>query len=459
MWQHRFDDLHLVEDAGPDVGHHGGMPTPDAGPDHELALGDDLRAFVDASPSPGHAVAELARRLTAAGFTELVEADRWAPEAGSRHFVVRHGSLIAFRLGSGPLGDTGMRLIGAHTDSPTFKVRPHSDVRQAGYRLVGVEPYGGGLWHTWLDRELTVAGRVVLRSAADRPASVLVRLPGAPLRFPSLAIHLDRAVREGLTLDPQRHLVPVWDGDLGDEPGLIEAVAAAAGARPDDVVGHDLVLADTQPAARAGADGSWIAAPRLDNLTSCHAGLLALLAAPASERTQVLVCNDHEEVGSGSMAGARGSFLEDVVRRLAVATDPSDPEAVHRAIARSRLVSCDMAHGVHPTRTDRHEPAHQPRLGGGPVVKLNANQAYATDATTGGWFRERCAAADVPVQSFVTRADLPCGSTIGPLTATRLGIATVDVGIPQLAMHSCRELASALDVPLMVDALTACLSD
>jgi aspartyl aminopeptidase len=431
------------------------MPTPDAAPTDDLALGDDLRAFVDASPSPGHAVAELARRLTAAGFTELAEADRWAPEPGGRHFVVRYGSLIAFRMGSGPLGDTGMRLVGAHTDSPTFKVRPHSDVRQAGYRLVGVEPYGGGLWHTWLDRELSVAGRVAVRGGR----TTLVRLPGAPLRFPSLAIHLDRAVKDGLTLDPQRHLVPTWDGDLGNEPGLMEAVAAEAGVAPEDVVGHDLVLADTQPAGRAGADGTWIAAPRLDNLTSCHAALHALLDAPASERTQVVVCNDHEEIGSGSMAGARGSFLEDVVRRLATATDPGDPEAVHRATARSRLVSADMAHAVHPNRSDRHEPAHQPRLGGGPVLKVNANQAYATDATTGGWFRERCAEAGVPVQSFVTRADLPCGSTIGPLTATRLGIATVDVGAPQLAMHSCRELASALDVPLMVAALGACLAD
>jgi aspartyl aminopeptidase len=236
-------------------------------------------------------------------------------------------------------------------------------------------------------------------------------------------------------------------------------VAEAAGVQPDDVVGHDLVLANTQPAAVAGADGSWVAAPRLDNLGCCHSGLLALLAAAAGERTQVLVCNDHEEVGSGSMSGARGSFLEDVVGRLAAATDPADPQAVHRAIARSVLVSADMAHAVHPTRSDRHEPEHHPQLGGGPVLKLNANQAYATDAATGGWFTERCAEAGVPVQRFVSRADLPCGSTIGPLTATRLGIATVDVGAPTLAMHSCRELVSALDVPLMVSALTACLED
>ncbi|NEK87403.1 M18 family aminopeptidase [Blastococcus saxobsidens] len=420
-----------------------------------LALGDDLRAFVDASPSPSHAVAELARRLTAAGFTELAETDSWAPAPGAGHFVVRQGSIVAFRVGSGTPAETGLRLVGAHTDSPTFKVRPRSDVRQSGYRLVGVEPYGGGLWHTWLDRELTVAGRVVLRGGR----TALVRLPGAPLRLPSLAIHLDRAVREGLTLDPQRHLVPVWSQELDEEPGLLAALADAAGVAPGDVVGHDLVLADTQPSARAGADGTWVAAPRLDNLASCHAGLLALLAAPAGERTQVLVCNDHEEVGSGSMSGARGSFLEDVVTRLAAAADPGDPQAAQRAIARSVLVSSDMAHAVHPTRYDRHEPAHQPRLGGGPVLKLNANQAYATDATTGGWFTERCEEAGVPVQAFVTRADLPCGSTIGPLTATRLGIATVDVGAPMLAMHSCRELTSALDVPHMVGALTACLAD
>ncbi|MGY2083371.1 M18 family aminopeptidase [Blastococcus sp. SYSU DS0539] len=429
------------------------MPTTDAAPTDELALGDDLRAFVDASPSPAHAVAELARRLRAAGFTELAEGDSWAPAPGGQHFVFRHGSLIAFRMGSGPLAETGLRLVGAHTDSPTFKVRPRTDVRQSGYRLVGVEPYGGGLWHTWLDRELTVAGRLVLRGGDTR----LVRLPGAPLRLPSLAIHLDRSVREGLTLDPQQHLVPVWDRDLGTGPGLTEALAAAAGVGVGDVVGTDLVLADTQPSSRAGADGSWVAAPRLDDLACCHSGLLALLAAPAGPRTQLLVCNDHEEVGSGSMSGARGSFLEDVVRRLAAATDPADAQAAQRALARSVLVSADMAHAVHPTRSERHEPAHRPELGGGPVLKVNANQAYATDAASGGWFTERCDEAGVPVQTFVTRADLPCGSTIGPLTATRLGVATVDIGAPMLAMHSCRELASARDVPLMVGALATCL--
>ncbi|WP_243470049.1 M18 family aminopeptidase [Klenkia marina] len=425
----------------------------------DLSLGDDLRAFVDASPSPSHAAAEITRRLREGGFRELSETAVWDLSPGDQVFTVRGASVVAVRVGSDPVAEAGLRIIGAHTDSPTFRVRPRHDVRQAGYRLVGVEPYGGGLWHTWLDRELTVAGRLALRGGT----TTLVKLPGAPLRLPSLAIHLDRSVREGLTLDPQRHLQPVWGSELSTEPGLLEALAAEAGVSAADVVGHDLVLADTQPAARAGVDGTWIAAPRLDDLACCHSGLLALLRVSAetlagvsaeTRHTQVLVCNDHEEVGSGSASGARGSFLEDVISRLA----GSEPQAFARTIAASKLVSADMAHAVHPTRSERHEPSHQPVLGGGPVLKLNANQAYATDAVSGGWFTERCQEAGVPVQHFVSRADLPCGSTIGPLTATRLGLSTVDVGAPQLAMHAARELASAVDVPLMVDAFRGCLA-
>jgi len=425
------------------------------------AAGADLRAFVDASPTPFHAVAEMVRRLASEGYTELAEVDRWALAPGDRRYVVRDGgSVVAFRVGSAPLADAGARLVGTHTDSPTFKVRPRYDVRRVGLKLVGVEPYGGLLAHTWLDRELTVAGRLATRDGGLHR----VVLPGAPLRLPSLAIHLDRGVRDGLVLDPQRHLVPLWGHDSADD--LVEALALVARVPYADVVGHDLVLTDSLPAAGTGADGSWVAAPRLDNLGSCHSATLALLAAAPAAHTQVLVANDHEEVGSGSAEGAKGSFLADVLARLVAATGdrngdgprPYDPQDWHRTIARSRLVSADMAHAVHPNFADRHEPQHAPSLGGGPVLKLNANQSYATDAGTGGWFAARCADAGVPLQQFVSRADLPCGSTIGPLTATRLGIATVDVGSPLLAMHSCRELVSARDVPLMVAALTACLS-
>ncbi len=415
--------------------------------------GADLRAFVDASPSSFHAVAEMARRLEAGGFTAMSERDRWQLAPGDARYVLRDGSLVAFRVGAAPLAEVGARMVGAHTDSPTFKVRPRSDVHQAGYRLVGVEPYGGLLAHTWLDRELTVAGRLTVRSGGELVDHLVT---GGSLRLPSLAIHLDRSVREGLVLDPQRHLVPLWGPDT-DGDGILAVLARAAGVSGHDVLGHDLVLADTVPSAATGSDGTWIAAPRLDNLSSCHAGTEALLAASPGRRAAVLVANDHEEVGSGSAEGARGSFLGDVLQRLVAATGGTDPQDYHRAIAASRLASCDVSHAVHPNYADRHETAHTPSLGGGPVLKVNANQSYATDASSGAWFSAACADAGVPLQHFVSRADLPCGSTIGPLTATRLGVSTVDVGAPILGMHSCRELGSALDVPLMVAALTACL--
>jgi aspartyl aminopeptidase len=410
-----------------------------------MTSGADLRAFLDASPTPFHAVAEMTRRLAAAGYSALSERERWSLAPGARHFVVRDGgSLVAFQVGSAPVADAGVVAIGTHTDSPTFSVRPLHDLTRSGYRLVGVEPYGGVLAHTWMDRELTVAGRVF--DAAG--ASHLVHLPGGRLRLASLAIHLDRSVRDGLTLDPQRHLVPVLG--LEHEPALLDLLGFP------DARGFDLVLADSQPAAETGS--GWIASPRLDNLASCHAATSALLAAPAAAHTQVFVANDHEEVGSGSAEGARGSLLEDVLFRLAAATGDTDPQAGRQMIARSRLVSADMAHAVHPNYSERHEPAHQPVLGGGPVIKHNANQSYATDGGTAAWFATRAADVGVQVQHFVTRADLPCGSTIGPLTATRLGLATVDVGNPMLAMHSCRELASAQDVPAMIAAMTACYS-
>lgn len=411
------------------------------------SLGDDLRAFLDTGASPYHAVAESVRRLELGGFSALHEEERWSLAPGDQRYAVRDGgSLVAFRVGSAPLADAGARLVGTHTDSPTFRVRPRSEITRAGYRLVGVEPYGGMLAHTWLDRDLTAVGRVVLRDGSTH----LVRLEGSPLRMPSLAIHLDRSLNEGVSLNKQQHLVPVIG--LDDEPGLLERLGFA----PEEVLAHDLVLTDTQPAGIVGSD--WISAPRLDNLGSCHSALHALLAAPQAAHTQVWVANDHEEVGSGSAEGARGSFLEDVLVRLVAATGDTDPQAYRQAVARSRLVSADMAHAVHPNYPDKHEPAHTPELGGGPVLKHNANQSYATDATTEAWFASCAEAAGVPVQHFVTRADLPCGSTIGPLTAARLGLATVDVGSPMLSMHSCRELASRADVPLMVSALTACLS-
>ena len=413
----------------------------------------DLLTFLDRGVSPFHAAEEMARRLREGGFTPLQERDRWTLGAGDRRYVVRDGgSIVAFVVGRQSPADSGFRLVGAHTDSPNFRVRPRPDAVRSGHRVVGVEPYGGALTHTWLDRDLGLAGRLAVGDDSIVDLR-LVHLRGAWLRMPSLAIHLSRSTRdEGLRLDPQQHLVPLWGP--ADGPELVEAVAKDAGVEPDAILSWDLMTTDTQPAALGGADDAYVFGPRLDNLGSCHAGTTALLRSDNADQTRVFVANDHEEVGSGSAEGARGSFLEDVLRRIVSATD-GDEQDFARAKARSRLVSADMAHAVHPNYADRHEPGHQPRLGGGPVIKSNANQSYASDAGTAGWFTARCADVGIDVQHFVTRADLPCGSTIGPLTATRLGIATVDVGNPLLSMHSIREQVSAADVEPMIAALTA----
>jgi aspartyl aminopeptidase len=422
-----------------------------------MELAHDLLQFIDDSPSPYHAVTEMARRLEAAGFTRLDERDHWSLRAGDQRYVVRDGgSLIAMRIGGQPPSDTGVRLIGTHTDSPALKVRPREDIRRHGYAQVGVEPYGGPLTHTWLDRDLTIAGRIAIDDGG-RIITTPVRFDRPLLRIPSLAIHLSREIRDqGLRLDPQRHLVPVLSS--GAAPALRELLADHCGIDAAAILGHDLVTADTQPAALGGADGLSIHAPRLDNLASCHAAVTALCSGQQGDATQMIVANDHEEVGSGTAEGARGPFLEDTLLRVIEVLDGPGRQATVRALARSLLVSADMAHAVHPNYAERHEPEHQPRIGGGPVIKLNANQSYASDAGSIAWFAARARDVGVEPQHFVVRADMPCGSTIGPLTATRLGIQTVDVGSPVLSMHSIREQAGAADVAPMIAVLGAHLT-
>jgi aspartyl aminopeptidase len=422
-----------------------------------MELARDLLDFVAASPSPYHAVAEMARRLERSGFVQMHEAAAWTLRAGDARYVIRDGgSIIAMRVGRQAPTDSGARLIGAHTDSPTLKVRPVEDIRRHGYAQIGVEPYGSPLTHTWLDRDLSVAGRIAVVDG-ERITTILVRLDRPLLRIPSLAIHLSRELRDqGLKLDPQRHLVPVLGAD--DAPSLRSLLAEHCGFSKDTVVGHDLVTVDTQPPAFGGVDGTAIHAPRLDNLASCHAAVHALCTSSTGDATQMIVANDHEEVGSGTAEGARGSFLEDTVLRVFEALEGPGREPATRALARSMFVSADMAHAVHPNYAERHEPAHQPRLGGGPVIKINASQSYASDAGSTGWFVARARDVGVEPQHFVVRADMPCGSTIGPLMATRLGVQTVDVGNPTLSMHSCREQASAIDVAPMIAVLRAHLS-
>jgi len=415
-------------------------------------LAQDLADFIVAAPTPYHAVAEAARRLTAAGFVEQPEAGAWSDEPGGR-YLIRDGTILAWhRPAAAPVG-TPMRIFAAHTDSPTLKVKPRPDVGAAGWRQVAVEVYGGALWNSWLDRDLGLAGRLALFDGS----TVLVDVHRPLLRVPQLAIHLDRAVNsEGLHLDAQHHLLPVWGLGVPREGELVEFLAAEVDIDPREVAAHDLVVHDVAAPARLGAQRELLAAPRLDNLASVHAGIGALLAAAQRERAviPVFVGFDHEEIGSGSATGAAGPLLETVLTRLAGGFD-----ARAAAFATSRCLSVDVTHAAHPNYLGHHDPGHRSVPNGGPTLKVNANQRYATDAPGAAAWRRACREADVPTQLFVAKNTIPCGSTVGPILSTRLGIRTVDVGIPVLSMHSARELCGVDDPGHLAAAATAFLTD
>ncbi len=422
----------------------------------------DLLAFLDAGKTPYHAVAEVARRLIAAGFLPFRESEPWELEPGARGFVVRAGgSIAAFEVGTKAPADAGFVLVGAHTDSPNLRLKPLPDSSSVGYRQLSIEVYGGVLLSTWLDRDLSLAGRVVFGDAKTE----LVDLQRAVCRIPNLAIHLNREVNsQGLLLNAQTQLLPVL-GLERDSAGFSELLSeclrgtSASGARTEDVLGFDLCLYDTQRAAVAGSHDEFLLSSRLDNLASCHAALSALQAAASGlEATRVVVLYDHEEVGSQSASGARSLFLSDLLARLAVGFSPKDSSALTRAISRSLFVSADMAHAVHPNYVDKHDKQHRPMLGEGPVIKVNVNQSYASDGPAMAAFSAACRALEITPQHFSARNDMPCGSTIGPISAARLGMRTVDVGSPMLSMHSCREMAAVSDVAPMIRVLTRLFS-
>jgi aspartyl aminopeptidase len=409
----------------------------------------DLLRFIDDSPAPRLAAEALTDRLRARGFTALSLLDEaWSlPEGG--YYVQRGATVIAFRL-RGPRVRR-FAAVGAHTDSPHLRLKPRPAYVTEGVLQLGVEVYGGVLWNSWLDRDLGLAG--VVHTADGAEHAVRIHRPLA--RVPQLAVHLDRKVNdEGLKLNPQTHLAPVWGlASPGVDPAerLQALIADACGARPQDLLAWDLSLYDLTPSALGGIDGELIFAPRLDNLASCHAGLLALLEAEAGvdDTVPVLACFDHEEIGSASVDGADGTLFATVLERI-VSARGGDRGAFHAAIAGSLMLSADMAHGVHPNYPDRHEPRHKPVMGGGPVLKSNHNQRYGTSVATAARLRALARAADVPLQDFVTRTDIACGSTIGPITASRLGMAVVDLGDPMWSMHSARECAATADHPRYV---------
>lgn len=430
------------------------------------AEAQDLLAYIDASPSPFHVVKETSRRLEAAGFIRLDERDAWQLEPGARAYVVRDGgSVAAFEIGTSAPEDAGVRFIGAHTDSPTLRIKPQPEVVREGYRQLAVEVYGGALYSTWLDRDLSIAGRVVLQGEGARVESQVVTLDDLIIRVPNLAIHLNRGVNDSLQLNAQQHLVPV--AGLGDRAGfaLRERIArtlvrdGVTAATPDRILGWDLSLFAVEPSRVGGLSDEFLFAPRLDNLSSCHAALAALLASSGPRpQTRVVVLFDHEEVGSQSARGAGSLMLRALLSRFLEVFGLASETRLTRTVARSFLVSGDMAHGVHPNYLDRHEPGHRPLLGQGPVIKLNSNQGYGTDGETWALIEQLAASVDQKVQRFVVRSDLGCGSTIGPISAARLGIRTVDIGSPMLSMHSAREMAAVADVEPMIRLLCAFLS-
>jgi aspartyl aminopeptidase len=412
-----------------------------------------LCEFIDASPSPFHVCLAAAQRLSAAGFTELSERDPWPGEG--RFFTVRAGSLLAWRVG----GDASapFRIVGAHTDSPNLRVKQHPDRFVSGWQIVALQPYGGAWLNSWLDRELGISGRLSVR-VGNTIDHRLVRVDEPILRVPQLAIHLADD-RKSVSLDPQRHVNAVW-GTGGGTRSFMAYVAERAGVDASEVLGFDLMTHDLTPSTLAGVNRELLSAPRLDNQATCYAGLEAFLSASESEAGEylpVLALFDHEEVGSQSDHGAQSELLLTVLERITLAEGGGREEFLRR-LSGSMVASGDMAHATHPNYPERHEPSHLIEVNAGPVLKVQPNLRYATDGRTAAAFALACAQAGVPLQRYEHRADLPCGSTIGPMTAARTGIPTVDVGAAQLAMHSAREVMGADDVAAYSAALGAFLS-
>ncbi len=394
--------------------------------------------FLDASPTPWHAAATAAKALSAAGLVSVDPANPWpaCPDGG---FLAQGGTVIAWRPGTQSADDAGFRLIAAHTDSPNLRLKPQPVQRGHGLVRLGVEVYGGVILATWADRDLGLAGLVHLRGG--RTVQVDLRRPLC--RIPNLAIHLNRTVNDdGLKLNPQTMLPAVLSLDVDGPDPLKALLAAEVGAGVDDVLTWDLCLVDVAPATISGADGAFLHSGRLDNLAMSHAALEAFLTASRGNATAVIALFDHEEIGSHTSRGADSNLLERTLARLAA--DPA------RALARSALLSADMAHAVHPAWPDKHEPHHMPRLGGGPVIKQNASWRYATEGAAAARFAELAEGVGVKPQWFVTRSDLACGSTVGPIVAARLGVPTVDIGNPMLSMHSAREMAAVADHAPMI---------
>lgn len=411
---------------------------------HQIAQG--LCKFISQSPTPFHATKTALTMFLNAGFIELSENDDWCIEDNTSYVVTRNNSsIIAFRTGAN-LND-GLQMIGAHTDSPCLRIKPNPEIRKHGYLQLGVEVYGGALFHPWLDRDLSIAGRVSGVNHAGEVISELIDFEYPVATIPNLAIHLDREANSKRTINPQLHLPLILGNEDISFNDLLLKLCKQDLIR---ILDFELSVYDTQAPAIVGLNGEFVCAARLDNLLSTYIGARAIIDSE-SPQASLFVSTDHEEVGSASACGAQGPFLRNVLERII----SEGGEALTQVIGRSSMLSCDNAHGVHPNYADKHDQNHGPILNQGPVIKINQNQRYATTSVSSAKFQKRCEDAGVPIQKFVTRSDVGCGSTIGPITATELGIETLDLGAPQWAMHSIRETAGTLDCDYLYRAASA----
>lgn len=422
-------------------------------------LASDLCQFIDSSPTPYHATQQMVQEFVAAGFISVQETDAWDLQPQTGYVVTRNdSSIIAFTTGADVslCISQGIALVGAHTDSPCLKVKPNPDITKQGVAQLGVEVYGGVLLNPWFDRDLSLAGRVTYENADGHLENALVDFKKPIARIPSLAIHLDRDANTSRSINAQLHLPLIIGNSTADKEQfrsiLTSLLEDQLGQKVEKLFAYEIYTYDTQTSAIAGLHDDYVSAARLDNLLSCFCGMTALIEAFKTnpERAQLLVCTDHEEIGSQSACGAQGPFLKDVIERLI-----PESEARQQAIRRSLLISADNAHAVHPNYSDKHDENHGPKINAGPVIKINANQRYATNSENSAVFRQICDGENIPVQEFVVRSDMGCGSTIGPITAANLGISTIDIGCPQWAMHSIRETAGTADLNYMVAAMTA----
>jgi aspartyl aminopeptidase len=417
-----------------------------------------LLDFIDASPSPWHVADSLENHLKQYGFERLEETAAWRLCRNGRYYAVRDGSsIIAFVLGDQSLPTNGFKILAAHTDSPGLRVRPNAAQNSAGIARLGVEIYGGPILATFADRDLSLAGRIVYRNG-DAVDSRLVHFKQPLLRLPNLAIHLNRNVNDdGLKLHRQNEL-PLLLGQLAEDQlpkhYFLQMLERETHIETERILSWELAVCDTQKGAFWGAEQEFYADSQIDNLAGCHAGLMALSDKDTLESGRTLLCAffDHEEIGSQSFKGAEGSFLPDVLKRIAAALTMND-EDYRRSLAHSFMVSVDMAHAYQPNFPNAYEPQHQVLVNKGPVIKLNANLRYASESLSEAMFAAWCETANVPYQKYSHRCDLPCGSTIGPIVSTSLGIRSVDVGCPMWAMHSIRESAGALDHGYIIQAL------